>query len=88
MNKKLFNDNGGETPTIEGSLWSEMVIDALQPIVQRAVTEGVSLRDLSTVVITEIMNFTAEERLRRGIFDYRTNRKAFEQKHNKTNQKV
>lgn len=74
MSKRLFNDNGGETLTPEGHLWSVDVAAALRPLMAKAVAEGVSIRDLTTVVMDEITVLTAENLIRKGIEERRKNR--------------
>lgn len=74
MSKRLFNDNGGETLTPEGHIWSVDVAAALRPLMAKAVAEGVSIRDLTTVVVDEITVLTAENLLRKGIEERRKNR--------------
>ena len=67
MNKRLFNDNVGETLTIDGHIWSENVASILRPLMMKAVRESVSIRDLTTVVIDEISVLAAENLIRKGI---------------------
>lgn len=67
MSKRLFNDNGGETLTPEGHLWSIDVAAALRPLMVKAVKEGVSIREFTAVVIDEITVLTAENLIRKGI---------------------
>ena len=67
MNKRLFNDNGGETLTPDGHIWREKVSAALRPLMTAATREGVSIRDLTTVVMDEITVLTAENLLRKGM---------------------
>lgn len=76
MNKRLFNDNGGETLTPEGNIWSVDVAAALHPLMTKAVADGISLRDLTAVVMDEIVLLTAENLIRKGIEEYKKNRKA------------
>ncbi len=74
MSKRLFNDNGGETLTPEGHLWSVDVAAALRPLMAKAVSAGVSIRDLTAVVVDEITVLTAENLIRKGIEERRKNR--------------
>ncbi len=67
MNGRLFKDNGCETLTDEGESWSELTSSYLRALVDKALQEGISLRDLTTVVIDEITVLTAENRIRKGI---------------------
>lgn len=74
MSKRLFNDNGGETLTPEGHFWSVDVAAVLRPLMAKAAAEGVSIRDLTTVVMDEITVLTAENLIRKGIEERRKNR--------------
>lgn len=76
MNARLFNDNGCETPNDAGRLWQEDIANTIRLMVQEAVANGVSLRDLQTLVIEEISVTCAEERLRKGIKERAEQRKA------------
>lgn len=67
MNKRLFNDNAGETLTPDGQRWSATVETILHPLMKKAVEEGISIRDLTTVVMDEIAVLTAESLIRKGI---------------------
>ena len=66
MNIKLYNDNGCETLTDKGCEISSMVRNALEPIILRAVNEGLSLRDFTSIALEEIIIVSAEMRVRRG----------------------
>lgn len=67
MNKRLFNDNGGETLTPDGHIWRGRVAAVLRPLINKAVNEGVSIRDLTAVVVDEITVVAAENLIRGGI---------------------
>lgn len=67
MNVRLFNDNGCETPTPKGEEWIDFIRINLTPIVEKAVQDGLALRDVQTLVNEEISFACAHARLRRGI---------------------
>lgn len=76
MNVRLFNDNGCETLNNDGNVFADLVHDALKPLVSKAVKDGVSLRDLTTVVFEEISVLNAEWRIRKGIAEREAIRKS------------
>lgn len=67
MKVKLFKDDAGETHTKEGNLWSVDIANVLRPLVVKADENGVSIRDLTMMVIDEITLLSAEKRILLGI---------------------
>lgn len=67
MNKRLFSDNGGETLTADGHVWSKTVESVLHPLMTKALAEGISIRDLTFMVVDEIATLSAEVLIRKGI---------------------
>jgi len=76
MNVRLFNDNGCETLNEAGWKWQKDIFDTIRLMVKEAVEDGISLRDLQTLVIDEISVTCAEERLRKGMKERVEQRKA------------
>ena len=76
MNARLFNDNGCETPNEMGRKWQDDISNTIRLMVKEAVRDGLSLRDLQTLVCEEISITCAEERLRKGIKERAEARKA------------
>jgi len=76
MNARLFNDNGCETPNKVGRMWQDDISNTIRSMVTEAVRDGISLRDLQTLVIDEISVTCAEERLRKGMKERAAERKA------------
>jgi len=72
MNVRLFNDNGCETRSNLGEKYSDGIRDAFEPLLGQALLEGVSLRDLQTLLFEELSSRLAEERLRRGLKEHRS----------------
>jgi len=64
MKTRLIKDNAGETLTAEGHLWEMDIQNALRPLVDKALCENVSLRDLTTMVFEEISALSSEKRIR------------------------
>lgn len=88
MKVKLFKDDAGETLTEEGNLWSVDVYEALRPLVVKAVKNGVSLRDLTMMVLDEITVLSAENRIRLGIEDRKNARETLKRIHTETVKRV
>jgi hypothetical protein len=63
MNTRLYKDDSIESLTDEGKVWSELVRNHIETLVGKAVIEGVSLRDLTTVVCEEIAMSAIERRI-------------------------
>ena len=71
MNVRLFNDNGCETPTPKGEEWIDLVRNYLTPIIEKAVKDGIALRDVQTIVNEEVSFACAHARLRRGMKEHK-----------------
>lgn len=67
MSIRLFNDNGCETPTDLGHQWEELIESYLLGLYQKAEQEGISLRDVESIIISMSSTISAEQRLRRGL---------------------
>jgi hypothetical protein len=77
MNIRLFNNDGGEMLTSTGNEdWASDVHNCIKKLVDRAVENGVSLRDLTSLVLDEITCLTAEARVLKGIRERRAAREA------------
>jgi hypothetical protein len=74
MSRRLFNDNGCETPNSTGLRWKEAISITIGRLVSEAAADNVSLRDVQTLVMEEISITCAEERLRKGIEETRVSR--------------
>lgn len=76
MSTSLFNDNGCETHNGLADSYSKAVRDALRPIIAEALKDNISLRDFQTIVFEEVSLSCAEERLRKGMAEYKAKQKA------------
>jgi len=74
MNVQLFNDNGCETPNEIGIHWAILIGDTVNPLIEKALEDNISLRDLSFMVSEHVSIRCAEERLRKGINESRLKR--------------
>ena len=70
MINRLFSDNASEKMTELGEEWGKDIRDTLLLMVEEANAEGISLRDLTTLVIEEMILLAAETRLGNGIKDH------------------
>lgn len=52
-NIRLFNDDGCESLTPEAEMLSNEICDILRPVVNKAVDNNISLRDLNLVITAE-----------------------------------
>ena len=73
---RFYNENGCETPRDPHNDWNREIRNALLPLVQKAVADGVSLRDLQFLMSEEAAFLCAEYRLRRGTAEYRAKQAA------------
>lgn len=67
---RFYNENGCETPRDPHDVWCREIDGALRPLVQKAVAEGVSLRDVQLLMTESAAFLCAEYRLRRGKAEY------------------
>ena len=71
---RLFKDNGCETMTLEGETFSAYVVPVIRTLIQTALNNGLSLRDVQTMITEEAAVTCAVERLRRGLNERRQQR--------------
>ena len=67
MNIRLFNDNAGETYTEIGNTWGDLTGNYVSALIDKAVKENISLRDLELLICEEVAVRCAEAKIRKAM---------------------
>lgn len=76
MNIRLFNDNGCETPNERGQVMCGEIYNAISPLIDACVRDGISLRDLELLIHDEVSISCSQQRLRKGLDERRIKERA------------